>query len=188
MCVNGKKKLNQLHSVLSNGDINFCGAQIAVIVCCYIPSIEYGNAVWDCNKNQASALEAIILGGAKKMVGCSSEPCNEEVRRDMGLDSLSSRKDRAKLKWWHKSCTMEGDRYPRQLFDQVWEVKPHRGRQRKMWGKRVDGIFEALLLVKEELLDDIQKEIIRLSHFWHVCIDECVSERESKAFWKGLDI
>ena len=40
----------------------------------------------------------------------------------------------------------------RQLFDQVWEVKPCRGRQRKMWGKRVDDtfIFEALLLDKED--------------------------------------
>ena len=28
--------------------------------------------------------------------------CNEAVRGDMGLDSLSSRRDRAKLKWWHK--------------------------------------------------------------------------------------
>ena len=36
------------------------------------PSIEYGSAVWDCNKNQASALEAIILDGAKKILGCSS--------------------------------------------------------------------------------------------------------------------
>ena len=25
------------------------------------PSIEHGSAVWDCNKNQASALEAILL-------------------------------------------------------------------------------------------------------------------------------
>ena len=43
----------------------------------------------------------------------------------MGLDSLSSRQDRAK--WWHTLCTTKGDRYPRQLFDQVWEVKPCRG-------------------------------------------------------------
>ena len=64
----------------------------------------------------------------------------------MGLDSLSSRQDRAKLKWWHKLCTMEGDRYPRQFFDQIWEVK--------LWGKRED---EVLLLNKEELLEDIQK-------------------------------
>ena len=32
------------------------------------PSIEYGSAVWGCNKNQASDLEAIILGGAKKLL------------------------------------------------------------------------------------------------------------------------
>ena len=46
----------------------------------------------------------------------------------MCLDSLSSRVDRAKLKWWHKSCTMKGDRYCRQLFDRVWEVEVDRGR------------------------------------------------------------
>ena len=27
--------------------------------------------------------------------------------------------------------------YHRQLFDQVWDVKPHKGRERKMWGKSV---------------------------------------------------
>ena len=149
------------------------------------PSIEYGSAVWDCNNNQASALEAIILGGATKILGCSSKTCNEAVRGDMGLDSLSSRWDRAKLKWWH---TMKGDRYPRQLFDQVWEIKPRRGRQRKKWGKRVDdNIFEALLLDKEELLDGIKKGNSSSKSFLE-CVDECVSERESKAFWKGLDI
>ena len=52
---------------------------------------------------------------------------------------------------------MKGDRYPRQLFDQVWEVKPRRGRQRKMWGKSVDDIFEALVLDKEGLLDGIKE-------------------------------
>ena len=66
--------------------------------CCYcllfdLASVEYGSAVWDCNKNQARALEAIVLGGAKKILGCSSKTCNEAVRRDMGLDSLSSRQD-----------------------------------------------------------------------------------------------
>ena len=83
------------------------------------------------------------LGGAKKILGCSSKTCNEAVRGDMGLDSLSSRRDRAKSKWWHNLCTMIGDtcRYPRQLFDQVWEVKPRRGRLRKVRGKRVDDIL-----------------------------------------------
>ena len=72
------------------------------IDCCYcllfdLRSIEYGSAVWDCNKNQASALEAIILRGAKKILGCSSKTCNEAVRGDMGYDLLSIRQDRAKF-------------------------------------------------------------------------------------------
>ena len=79
-------------------------------------------------------------------------------------------------------CTMKGDRYLRQLFDQVWEVRPRRGRQKKMWGKRVD---DALLLDKEELLDGIKKGNSSSKSFL-ACVDECVSERESKAFWKGL--
>ena len=105
----------------------------------------------------------------------------------MCLDSLSSRRDRAKLKWWHDLRTMKGDRYPRQLFDHVWEVKPRRGRQGKKRGKRVDDIFEALLLDREELLDGIKKGKSSSKSFL-ACVDECVSERESKVFWKGLDI
>ena len=64
------------------------------------PSLEYGHEVWECNKGQANALESIILGGAKKILGCSSRTCNEAVRGDMGIDTLRSRRDKAKLKWW----------------------------------------------------------------------------------------
>ena len=46
-----------------------------------------------------------------KIFGCSSKTCNEAVRGDMGFDSLSNKRDRAKFKWWHKVCTMKGDRY-----------------------------------------------------------------------------
>ena len=62
------------------------------------PSLEYGNEVWECNKGQANALESIILEGAKKIVGCSSRTCNEAVRGDMGIDTLRSCRDKAKLK------------------------------------------------------------------------------------------
>ena len=54
--------------------------------------------MWKCNKSQASALESILLGGAKKILGCSSKTCNEAVRGDMGLETLKSHRDKAKLK------------------------------------------------------------------------------------------
>ena len=98
----------------------------------------------------------------------------------MGLDSLSSRRDRAKLKWWHNVYTMKGERYPRQSFDQAWEVKPRRGRQRKcgvkVYSRHYCYIKRSCWMVKKG--NSSSKSFL-------ACVDECVSER---AFWKGLDI
>ena len=87
----GRTKLNQLHSVISNRSINL-SARRMLLLAVVRPSLEYGNEVWECNKGQANALESIILGGAKKILGCSSRTCNEAVRGDMGIDTLRSRR------------------------------------------------------------------------------------------------
>ena len=86
-------------------------------------SIEYESEVWDDNKSEAGSLESIILDGAKRILGRSSKTCNEEVRGDMGLDTLQGRRNRAKLKWWYKPATLPEDRYPKQLFNQEWNTK-----------------------------------------------------------------
>ena len=83
---NCKKKVNQLHSVISNRDINLTARRL-LLLSVVRPSLEYGSEIWDCNKSQARALESIILGGAKKILGCSSKTCNEAVWGDMGLET-----------------------------------------------------------------------------------------------------
>ena len=50
--------------------------------------------MWEDNKSQAGSLKSIIFDGAK----WCSKTCNEAVRGDMGLDTLQSRRDRAKFK------------------------------------------------------------------------------------------
>ena len=84
------------------------------------------------------------------ILGCSSKTCNEAVRRDMGLDTLQSRRDRAMLKWWYKLVTLPEDRYP----NQEWNIKPRRGRQRKVWSRMVDDLFKSLDIDKSEWLED----------------------------------
>ena len=85
--------------------------------------------MWEGIKSQASSLEAIILDGAKRILGCSSKTCNEVVKGDMGLDTLQSLRD---------------NRYPKQLFNQEWNIKPRRGRKRKVWSWMVDDLFKSL--------------------------------------------
>ena len=111
------------------------------------PNTEYGTEVWDFGVHHTE--------GAKKILGCSSKKCNKAVRRDLGLETLKSCRNK---KCWFKSATMPEDRYPKRLFSQEWNVKPCRGRQRKTWGKVIDDIFLLLGLDKYEWLEDIEKK------------------------------
>ena len=61
---NGRKKVNQLHSVISNHDINL-SARRPLLLSVIRPSIEYGGEIWEGNKGQVAALESIVLGGQK---------------------------------------------------------------------------------------------------------------------------
>ena len=69
---------------------------------------------------------------------------------------MQSRRDRAKLKWWYKLATLPEDRYPKQLFNQKWNIKRRRGRQRKVWSRMVDDLFKSLDIDKSEWLEDIK--------------------------------
>ena len=182
---NGRKRINQLHKVISNRNINL-SARRHLLLSVIRPSIEYGSEVWEGNKSETGSLESIILDGAKRILGCSSKTCNEAVRGDMGLDTLQSRRDRAKLKWWYKLANLSEDRYPKQLFNQEWNIKPRRGRQRKVWSRMVDGLFKSLDIDKSEWLEDI-KHGDSSSALFMACVEECISERESRKFEEGLN-
>ena len=182
---NGRKQISQVHSIISNRDIDFTARRL-LLISVVRPTLEYGSEVWEGNKAQAAALESVMIGGAKRILGCSSRTCNEAVRGDMGLDSLQGRRDKAKLKWWYKLATMPEHRYSRKLFVQEWNVKPHRGRQRKYWCKVVDHLFSSLGLDQAEWLEDIRKGSCSLQSFLGVA-GEGIDERESGKFEEGLN-
>ena len=48
------------------------------------------------------------------------------------------------------SVALPEDRYPKQLFNQEWNIKPRRGRQRKVWSRMVDDLFKSLDIDKSE--------------------------------------
>ena len=88
------------------------------------PSLECGNEVWQGNKSQAASLKSIMLGGAKRALGCSSKTCNEAIWGDMGLEVLQGRRDKRKLRWWYRIVNMPLFRYPKQLFLEECNIKP----------------------------------------------------------------
>ena len=107
----------------------------------------------------------------------------QAVRGDLGIDTLQGRRDKAKLKWWYKLVTMPEDRYPKKVFSQDWNIKPHRGRQRKVWSRIINDLFVSLEL---EWLKDIMDGSSSLKAFLALA-GESISERESKRFEEGLN-
>ena len=109
--------------------------------------------MWEGNKSQAVSLESIMLGGVKHVLGCSSKTSNEAIWGDMGLEVLQARRDKRKLSWWYKVISMPLSRYPKQLFLEEWNIKPHPSQQCKVWKRLVDDIFESLELDKGEWVE-----------------------------------
>ena len=150
------------------------------------PSLEYGSEVWEGNKSQAASLESIMLGGAKRVLGCSSKTSNEAIWGDMGLEFLQGRRDKHKLSWWYKVVNMPLSRYPKQLFQEEWNIKPRPGRQRKVWKRVVDDIFESLELDKGEWVESISKGETSIKEFLAL-VDESIKESNRCQFLKGLN-
>ena len=81
MLDSGRKKVDQLHSVISSRD-NYLSACRLLLLEVVRQNLEYGS---EANETQEAMLESVMLGGAKRILGCLSKTCNEAVRGDMGL-------------------------------------------------------------------------------------------------------
>ena len=182
---NGKQKVNQLNSIISNRYINL-SARRMLLLSVLRPSLEYGSEVWEGNKSQAASLESIMFGGAKRVLGCSSKTSKEAIWGDMGLEFLQGRRDKHKLSWWYKVVNMPLSRYPKQLFQEEWNIKPRSGRQRKVWKRVVDDIFESLELDKGEWVESISKGETSIKEFLAL-VDESIKESNRCQFLKGLN-
>ena len=100
-----------------------------------------------------------------------------------GLDTLQGRRDK---KWWYKLKALPGNRYPKKLFNQEWNFKPRRGRQRKCWSEVIDDLFSSLGLDKAEWLRDIQNEDCSMKGFLST-VGDSINEREIRKFEEGLN-
>ena len=105
----------------------------------------------------------------------------------MGLDTFQCHRDRAKLKWWYKLAKLPENRYPKQLFNQEWNIKPRRGRQRKVWSRMVGDLFyfKSLAIDKGDWMEDIKHGDSSSASFL-ACVEECISEREVGGLKRGL--
>ena len=61
----GKEKVNKLHSIISNRNINLSARRL-LLLSVIRPSMEYGSEIWEASKANMNVLESIILRGLRK--------------------------------------------------------------------------------------------------------------------------
>ena len=72
--------------------------------------------------------------------------------------------------------TLPEDRYSKRLFNQEWNIKPRRGRQRKVWSRMVDDLFKSVDIDKGEWLEDIERGDSSSALFL-ACVEVLVKEK-----------
>ena len=77
-------------------------------------------------------------------------------------------------------------RYPKQLFLEEWNIKLRTGRQRKVWKREVDDIFESIKLDKGEWVESISKGETSIKE-WLALVDESSKKVIGVNFLKGLN-
>ena len=66
------------------------------------------------------------------------------MRADLGLETLESRRDFCKLKWYCKIKHMNSQRLPSTLLTNRWDSIKCRGHPRKSWLAQVDSLMKDL--------------------------------------------
>jgi len=107
------------------------------------PILEYGSAMWWCNKLQSQRIERIQLKALKVILGISSKTTDIAVRLELGVMSLEMRRKLAMLKWAAKICRMSDKRLVKNIFDSLNFKWTGRGRARRQtWKKKVQLILK----------------------------------------------
>ena len=76
---NGRKKVNQLHKVISKRRVNLSAHRLLLSV--IRPSIEYESEVWEGNKSQAGSLESILLEELSGSLGVLLRPAMRQLEK-----------------------------------------------------------------------------------------------------------
>eukprot|EP00271_Cylindrocystis_brebissonii_P003249 TRINITY_DN1401_c0_g1_i9.p1 TRINITY_DN1401_c0_g1~~TRINITY_DN1401_c0_g1_i9.p1 ORF type:complete len:1328 (-),score=159.78 TRINITY_DN1401_c0_g1_i9:667-4650(-) len=151
MVEKGSKSLNNYAHVLKSKQLTV-RVRLALLTRAILPTVEYAGGVWEPTKGVDEELERVQLKGAKSILQCCRTTPSVAVRGDLGLDLLRTRRDLAKLVWWHKISRMGEERFPRMVMECTWR-KVKLGADVKSWGKVVEGLFKDLQLDKGEMLD-----------------------------------
>ncbi|XP_076030920.1 uncharacterized protein LOC143019109 [Oratosquilla oratoria] len=104
------------------------------------PILTYGCEAWVLTTKTTLRVQAAEMRVLRMIHGVSKSNrlCNENIRRELGVESIISYIERAQLQWYGHMMRMEEHRTPRRWYHWVPNTRCPPGRPRMRWDETVD--------------------------------------------------
>ena len=126
----------------------------------YCPILIYGSESWTLDTRDKSRLQATEMKFLRRAIGKTKRDKirNTRIREEINTESLESKMEKNKLRWFGHINRMEESRIPKQILECKQQGKQHRGRPKKTW---LDSITETVEKRGLRMVDAKRKSLIR---------------------------
>ena len=140
------------------------------------PILEYGIEIWGVTK--IPQIERAQLEVGRRILGVSIKTASEAIRGELGLWSMSARRDLALLRWWGKLVKMDSARLCAQVYR---HRKTHIRENYSGWCRRVKTLLEELKVGHLWLSEEVGN-----GNTWRSKITSWIAAREKTVWQQGL--
>ena len=111
--------------------------KVKTIICLSMlrPILTYGHELWTLTSKTRSQIQAVEMKVLRLIKGITrlDKHRNEDIRRELGVESILDFVERGQLRWFGHVKRMGDERYPKRMLEWTPQGRRPVGRSRKRW-------------------------------------------------------
>lgn len=118
--------------------------KIKVFKSVFRPILTFGSESWVLNEKQKSMIQAVEMKFMRRVLGVTKRDRikNEDIREQLGVQSILKYIEGRQLSWWGHLQRMEDSRPVKRIWESRIEKNRKRGRPRQTWDQAISKILE----------------------------------------------
>nr|CAH7739892.1 unnamed protein product [Callosobruchus chinensis] len=108
-----------------------------------LPVLLWGSESWVLSKRMKQQLQTMEMKFLRRIKGVTRADRirNEDIRKELGIESVADLLERNQLKWFGHMCRMDSDRQVRKVWDCKTLPRRGRGRPTTSWNQVVEAVI-----------------------------------------------
>ena len=104
------------------------------------PILVYGHESWTLTSKTRSQIQATEMKALRLIKGITRRDKirNEDIRRELGVESILDFVERGQLRWFGHVKRMDHERYPKRMLEWIPQGRRPAGRPKKRWLENIE--------------------------------------------------